>query len=157
MPLTCSRGVAAIFIPKMVFNRILNKTEKLIPELKDVYDALNPLHLIGQIAGLSPYRLVQKEDGLKTYQRSIWTVFRCIVLLILFSAGFVYLIILQDSVFGSNIDQRLPQILDCFLALVALVSLLFASVFSNKIIEVFQSVVEIDKEFHELAVWMPYR
>lgn len=141
-----------------IFKGISKNVQRLIPDPKDVYEALQPIHIICQIVGLAPYRtVINPQNNSKTYEWTVWTIIRNVLLFILYSTGVGVLIYLFDSFLGDGIQERLQHLQDYFLTMIILVSVSFACVYVSKTIDAFQKLYLIDSEFQELAVWLPYR
>ncbi|KAK5646029.1 hypothetical protein RI129_004493 [Pyrocoelia pectoralis] len=135
---------------------ILSLLNNTIPQPKDVYEVLRPLQIICQIIGLAPYNMMIKSDGSKAYVRTSWSFVRYVILFILYTTVIVADIRVKANRFDGGIEKYLGNLQEYFIALIMFVVITFGYIFSNKVIEMFERVDDIDREFKDLANWNQY-
>ncbi|XP_031343124.1 putative gustatory receptor 28a [Photinus pyralis] len=126
-------------------------------DVNDVYEVLHPLQALCQVVGLAPYSFTRRSDGSKTYIRSPLSIIGYAILFALYISAIVVRICFKEDLSDEAIERYLDNLQEYVIALIVFVAITFGWIFSRKVIEVFKNVDEIDKEFKDLSVWMPYR
>ncbi|KAK4879537.1 hypothetical protein RN001_007683 [Aquatica leii] len=135
---------------------MLAKLEKLLKEPHNIYEVIKPLQLICYIIGLGPYKVTYK-NGFAMYDRSLWCLVRCAILFAVYSGVMAIHITRKEKFLGNDIEDYLKTLEEYFITLITLVSMVFACIFAQRIIDAFKNIDQVDREFQKLAVWMPYR
>lgn len=128
-----------------------------IQEPVDIYEAHKYLFYLSQIFGLVSYKLY-KNNGIVEYRSNYILMVINIILVIIFLAAFVFLAYKVKPVLEKLSDYNIIEVYaNCFQYFLSTIEIITSAIVTKKIIRVFKNIVEIDKSFRDINIWISYK
>lgn len=124
------------------------------------YKSMQPMFFVTFVSGVTPFRVVTKQNGSKSVETSFLGYFNCVLHGLLMGCCYAYTMRYNESVVGyflsnniSNVGHKL-YVLSSILS----ISVLFVSAIKRKniLIKSFNIFLEIDRRFNTLCYWLDY-
>lgn len=140
-----------------ILNKLKQWSNSYIHEPIDVYDAHKFLFFMSQICGLVSYKL-HRNNGTAEYKNNYVLAVVNILIILLFLSAFILLAVnFKEAVDQVSGYYEIEIYVNCFQYLLSTIEVIASTILSKKIIRIFKNIVEIDKNFHEINIWISYK